>query len=78
MSFADDVSGYQVSRPQCSVGLWRSAQDAETRAEFDAAVASVETTKAVWLAMRKRGYKHNDTTVRRHRRGDCNCPSVAM
>lgn len=78
MSFADDVTGYRVSRAKCSVAAWRTTQDAETLAEFDASLLSDVSSKAIWLAMQKRGYTANPQAVSRHRRGDCQCPSPTM
>lgn len=78
MSFADDVTGYQSPRPICSVVVWRASQDTQTQAEFDTLISSDAMTKAIWLAMRSRGYTANQQAVARHRKGDCKCPSPVM
>lgn len=62
--------------PQCSfVGLHTDLSKAD-RADLDAMMANEQRYPATKIgeALRKRGLKVSDETVRRHRRGICACP----
>jgi hypothetical protein len=79
MGFLDDVRAEaNVSpRPQnvCAVAKWLAEVDAETAAEFDAAMAHAFYASTVILkVMRDHGADFvSVTSVRRHRRSDCEC-----
>lgn len=79
MSFTDEVTALDTTLQRggvCSVAIWRGKQSPEVRAEFDAALLNDDVTaKAIWLAMKGRGFGSDVSTVQRHRRGDCKCPS---
>ncbi len=76
MSFTDAVSAYRVPYTRCSIAVWRDAQPEDVRAEFDEAVRSGASNKAIWLAMTTYGFAGSTQSVNRHRRGDCQCPSL--
>lgn len=66
-------------RPECSVGQFLARSDEQTRATFTAALEAAADPEhkityagvSKWLA--SKGHKLNDSTIRRHGRGDCTC-----
>lgn len=60
----------------CSVAMWRDKQDAETQAQFDAALESERHASLIHQAMRAAGYERTVEPLRRHRRKECSCGDV--
>lgn len=83
MSFTDDVlAGATKTGSRCSVAVWREQfvlVDPVGAEEFDTLIADPTVQgRAIWAAMRARGYGPGQQSVTRHRRGDCQCPSPMM
>ena len=57
----------------CTVPGFVALLPKEIRADFNAAIEAGKQTAAIARALRKIGHPIGDSTLRRHRRGECAC-----
>jgi len=76
VSFAEELRDQEPTRSPCLTGeLLRNPPDWEDFAEVEAAFNDPDVTHAVLTrALRARGITLNQTSLGRHRRGECQCP----
>ncbi len=76
MSLSETLSApATVVRPKCDVSIALASLPKKDAAALREAIAD-EAFPATQIAraVRAEGYRMGDSTVRRHRRGDCTCP----
>lgn len=61
----------------CTVPGFVAELPKEIRADFNAAIKAGEQTAKIARALRKLGHPIGDSTLRRHRRGECACGSAS-
>lgn len=79
MALADQLAGARTRWvPVCTVQKLALSMPEDDLVAFATALADEDTT-AAFLArvMRAEGYDIGESTIRRHRRGDCRCSDVA-
>lgn len=79
MALADQLAGPRDRWvPTCTVQKLALSMPEDDLLAFSKALADEHTT-ATFLSrvMRAEGYHIGDSTIRRHRRGDCRCSDVA-
>lgn len=62
----------------CSVGTLLASLSAEDRADLESVMPDTIAfpSRAIQRVLLARGHKIAEETIRRHRRGDCKCPSA--
>lgn len=75
-SFNETFQAHSGGRlgPPCFTGSWRNELTPDDREQFDQALGNPRNTSAaIFRTMKAMGYEYGDSSVARHRRGECTC-----